>query len=157
MPWKAIIRGGLLFGVIAGIFGMAVELIAALVGREVTSSMTTAFVAAALGFLIIGGAGYKIGQDLKTVAPAWRLGALAGALSELIRTIGASAVLNIVPAGQALFARLTPQEQRQAQDPVFLITTLAIQIVSATLFGALLGWLGAWAALRFGPPKRPRG
>ena len=156
MPWKAIIRGGLLFGVIAGIFGMAVELIAALIGNEVRSSMTTAFVSATLGFLIIGGAGQKIGQETKNVAPAWRLGALAGALGEVIRTVGASAVLSILPAGQALFARLTPQEQRQENDPVFLITTLAIQLVSATLFGALLGWLGAWAALRFGPPKTPR-
>ena len=156
MPWKAIIRGGLLFGVIAGIFGMAVELIAALIGNEVRSSMTTAFVSATLGFLIIGGAGQKIGQETKNVAPAWRLGALAGALGEVIRTVGASAVLSILPAGQALFARLTPQEQRQDNDPVFLITTLAIQLVSATLFGALLGWLGAWAALRFGPPKTPR-
>lgn len=156
MPWKAIIRGGLLFGVIAGIFGMAVELIAALIGNEVTSSMTTAFVSATLGFLIIGGAGQKIGQETKNVAPAWRLGALAGALGEVIRTVGASAVLSILPAGQVLFSRLTPQEQRQANDPVFLITTLAIQLVSATLFGALLGWLGAWAALRFGPPKTPR-
>jgi hypothetical protein len=156
MPWKAIIRGGLVFGVFAGIFGMAVELIAALIGHEVTSSMTTAFVSATLGFLIIGGAGQKIGTESKNVAPAWRLGALAGALGEVIRTVGASAVLSIVPAGQALFARLTPAEQRQAQDPAFLITTLAIQLVSATLFGALLGWLGAWAALRFGPPKTPR-
>ena len=61
MPWKAIIRGGLLFGVFAGLFGMAVELIAALIGHEVSSSMTTAFVSATLGFLIIGGAGQRIG------------------------------------------------------------------------------------------------
>lgn len=155
MPWKAIVRGGLLFGLIAGIFGIAVVLIASLIGNEASPSMATKFVVSGLGFLIFGGAGRRIGLEFKAAAPAWRMGALAGALSELIRTFGASLVLALLPAGQALFNRLPSQQQRLATDPLYVASTLALDVLVVTVFGGLVGWLGAWASLQFGPPTKP--
>jgi hypothetical protein len=154
--WAKTIRAALIYGVLAGIFGMLVILIAFFVGGQLTRTGPSAFVGSVLSFLIIGGAARKLAIETKVVGVGWRMGALAGGLSELIGTMGSAVVLSLTPAAQATFARLARQQQHQASDPGALLANLVLDLAVVMVFGALFGTLGAWSAHRFGPPSNPK-
>jgi hypothetical protein len=149
--WVKIVRSALVYGVLAGIFSMLVILIAFFVGHQSSRDGATGFVTALLSFLIIGGAARTLASETRVVGVGWRMGALAGGLSELIATMGSAIVLTLTPAAMARLSR-----QHQSADPGTVIATLVLDLVSVMIFGALLGWLGAWSALRFGPPSKPK-
>jgi hypothetical protein len=153
--WAKTVRAALIYGLLGGIFAMLVILIAFFVGHELTRNGASAFVSSVLSFLIIGGAARKLAIETKVVGVGWRMGALAGGLSELIGTIGSAIVLSLTPAAQATFARLGRQ-QNQSSDPGTLLATLVLDLAVVMVFGALFGSLGAWSALRFGPPSEPK-
>ena len=84
------------------------------------------------------------------------MGAIAGGLSELMRTVVAAIILSYLPIGQAAFNRLSPADQRAASDTGTLVLNLSLDLALAIIFGALIGWLGAWSLLRFRPPREPK-
>ena len=144
-----------MFGVIAGAFSLLIRLVSVFATTEVTPTVFSDFVTSALGLLIIGGAGRKLAASTRSVGPAVPMGAVAGGVSELFRTVVAALILSYLPVGQAAFNRLSPIEQRQASDLGDLIVTLGLDLALAMAFGALIGWLGAWSLLRFRPPREP--
>jgi hypothetical protein len=121
----------------------------------VTPTVFSDFVTSAIGLLIIGGAGRQVAASTRSIGPAIPMGAIAGGISELFRTLLAALILSYLPIGQAAFNRLSPLEQRQASDLGNLILTLGLDLALAMAFGALIGWLGAWSLLRFRPPREP--
>ncbi|HEY8736492.1 MAG TPA: hypothetical protein VIO62_05560 [Candidatus Dormibacteraeota bacterium] len=150
-----VIRDGLLFGLIGAIFGVIVLLGAVYVGREFPLSSFSSLTGTVLSFLIFGSAGRKIAIQTRSATAAWQVGAIAGGVSELVRTVAVSIFLSFSPTGQAAFDRLSPAAQQSASDPASQIANLAIYLGAAIIFGGLAAWLGAWALLRFGPPSTP--
>jgi hypothetical protein len=150
-----VLREGLVFGLIAGAFALVVRLVSVFVTNEVMPSVFADFVTSALGLLIIGGAGRKLAASTRSVGPAVAMGAIAGGISELFRTVVVDLILSYLPVGQAAFNRLSPLEQRQSSDLGNLILTVGLVLALAMAFGALIGWLGAWSLLRFRPPREP--
>src|SRR5881296_3090730 len=91
-----------------------------------------------------------------TVTPqalAWDGSALW--MSELMRNLVAAMIISYLPAGQSAFAHLTPAAKRAATDTSALAVALGQQLGLAIVVGAMIGWLGAWALLRFQPPREP--
>ncbi|HEY9288988.1 MAG TPA: hypothetical protein VIT43_13300 [Candidatus Dormibacteraeota bacterium] len=152
-----ILREGLIFGVIAGIMALIIRLVSVMATNDLTPTTFADFVTSALGLLVIGGAGRKLAAFTKATTAGLQMGALAGGISELFRTIIASIVLSYLPAGQAAVAHLSPSDRAAAEDTTRLIVNLGLDLALAVLFGALIGWLGAWSLLQFRPPREPRG
>lgn len=151
-----ILREGLLFGLIAGLFALIVRVVSVLAVNDLSPTMFSNFVTTALGLLIIGGASRKLAAITRETTPSLQMGALAGGISELFRTVVADIVLSYLPAGQAAFNHLTPSQKVAAADTTKLIVTLGTELALAILFGALIGWLGAWSLLQFRPPREPK-
>lgn len=151
-----VLREGLVFGLIAGVFALIIRLVAALATNDITPTMFADFVTSALGLLIVGGAGRKLAVLTRSATPAIQMGAIAGGISELFRTVVADIMLSYMPVGIAAVARLTPAERASDADPTRLIVNLGLDLGLAVLFGALIGWLGAWSLLQFRPPREPR-
>lgn len=150
-----IAREGLLFGVLAGAFVLIVRLVAVLATGNVNMTTFSDFVTSALILLIIGGAGRKVGALTKTTAAGLQMGALAGGISELFRTVVASIVLSYLPAGEAAIAHMSAADRAAADDPGKLILNLGFYLALGVIFGAIIGWLGAWSLLQFRPPREP--
>lgn len=148
---------GVVLGVVAGVFAMAIQAIAAYVAREVDISNFTRYVSTAIGFLIIGGAARRLAAEWKSTTPGWQVGALIGGVSEAIGAVGGAVILAFSPVGQAAFSHLSVREQQASQDPGFVIAALAAEVGTMVLFGALVGWLAAWSVVRFSGPNRPQG
>jgi hypothetical protein len=151
-----VLREGLVFGVIAGAFVLLVRLVAAYATNDVTPTSFSDFVTSALGLLIVGGAGRKLAALTKTTSAGLQMGAIAGGISELFRTVVAAIILSYMPAGQAAFNKLSPVAKREASDMGSLIVNLGLDLALAITFGAMIGWLGAWSLLRFRPPREPQ-
>lgn len=150
-----VLREGLLFGVIAGTFVLIVRLVAVFATNDVTPTSFSDFVTSALGLLIVGGAGRKIAASTKTTSAGLQMGAIAGGISELFRTVVAAIILSYMPAGQAAYNKLSPVAKREASDLGSLVINLGLDLALAIVFGAMIGWLGAWSLLRFRPPREP--
>jgi hypothetical protein len=146
----------LVFGLIAGVFALVVRLVAVFATNDVTPTVFSDFVTSALGLLIVGGAARKLAETTKETTPGLQMGAIAGGVSELMRTVVAALILSYLPIGQTAFNRLSPAAQRAASDTRTLIINLSLDLALAIIFGALIGWLGAWSLLRFRPPREPR-
>ena len=152
-----VLREGLLFGVIGGLFALLVRLVAVYATHDLTPTMFENFVSSALGFLIIGGAGRKLAASTKSTNPALQMGALAGGISELFHSVVAALILTYLPVGQAAFDRLSPAAKRQAADTGGQLINLGLDLAIVIVFGAMIGWLGAWTLLTFRPPREPQG
>ena len=152
-----VLREGLLFGVIGGLFALLVRLVAVYATHDLAPSMFENFVSSALGFLIIGGAGRKLAASTKSTNPAQQMGAIAGGISELFHSVVAALILTYLPVGQAAFDRLTPAAKRQAADTGGQLINLGLDLAIVIVFGAMIGWLGAWTLLTFRPPREPQG
>jgi hypothetical protein len=152
-----VIREGLVFGAIAGVFALLVRLVAVYATHDLTPTMFSNFVNSALGFLIIGGAGRKLAASTKTTNPALQMGAIAGGISELFHTVVAALILNYLPVGQEAFNRLSPAAKREATDTGAQMINLGLDLAVVIVFGAMIAWLGAWTLLTFRPPREPQG
>ena len=146
-----------MFGVIAGIFALLVRLVAVYATHDLTPTIFSNFVTSALGFLIIGGAGRKLAASTKSTNPALQMGAIAGGISELFHTVVAALILTYLPIGQAAFNRLSPAAKRDATDTGTQLFNLGLDLAVVIVFGAMIGWLGAWTLLTFRPPREPQG
>ena len=152
-----VLREGLLFGVIGGVFALLVRLVAVYATHNLTPNTFENFVGSALGFLIIGGAGRKLAASTKSTNPALQMGAIAGGISELFHTVVAALILSYLPVGQAAFNRLSPAAKREATDTGAQMINLGLDLAVVIVFGALIGWLGAWTLLTFRPPRERQG
>jgi hypothetical protein len=150
-----VLREGLIFGVIGGLFALLVRVVAVYATHDLTPGMFENFVSSVLGFLIIGGAGRKLAALTKSTNPALQMGAIAGGISELFHSVGAALVLTYLPVGQLAFDRLSPTAKRQAADTGAQLITLGLDLAVVVVFGAMIGWLGAWTVLTFRPPREP--
>ncbi|TMF20247.1 MAG: hypothetical protein E6H90_12425 [Chloroflexi bacterium] len=150
-----VLREGLVFGLIAGAFALVIRLVALLATGTAMPNPFSSFVTTALTLLIIGGAGRKLAAATGTTTPSLQMGALAGGISELMRNLVAAIIISYLPAGQSAFAHLTPAARRAATDTSTLAVALGQQLGLAIVVGAMIGWLGAWALLRFQPPREP--
>lgn len=148
-----VLREGLVFGLISGAFALTVRLVAVFATNDITPTTLSDFVTSALGLLIVGGAARKLAASTGSLTPSWQMGAVAGGISELFRTVVAAIILSYLPVGQAAFAHLSPQAQHEASDTGTLVLNLALDLALAMTFGGLIGWLGAWSILRLGPPR----
>ena len=146
-----------MFGLIAGAFALAIRLVAFFATNDLSPGPLADFVTSALTLLIVGGAARKLAETTRETTPGLQLGAIAGGVSELFRTIVAdNIIIFYVPAGHAAFNRLSPAAQRAAADTGTLVINLSLDLALAIIFGALIGWLGAWSLLRFRPPREPK-
>ncbi len=152
-----VLRDGLIFGILAGLFALIIRLVAAQATSSITPTMFADFVTSALGLLIIGGAGRKLAARTNATTASLQMGAIAGGVSELFRTVIADIVLSLLPVGQAAVARMSASDRAAAADTTRLIVNLGLDLALAVLFGALIGWLGAWSLLQFRPPRKPAG
>jgi hypothetical protein len=152
-----VLRDGLIFGILAGLFALIIRLVAAQATFSTTPTMFADFVTSALGLLIIGGAGRKLAARTSATTASLQMGAIAGGVSELFRTVIAEIVLSLLPVGHAAFARMSASDRAAAVDTTRLIVNLGLDLALAVLFGALIGWLGAWSLLQFRPPRKPTG
>jgi hypothetical protein len=152
-----VLREGLIFGVIGGLFALLVRLVAVYATHDLTPNMFENFVSSVLGFLIIGGAGRKLAALTKSTNPAVQMGAIAGGISELFHNVVAALILTYLPVGQVAFDRLSPAAKRQAADTGAQLIGLGLDLAVVILFGAMIGWLGAWTLLTFRPPREPQG
>jgi hypothetical protein len=152
-----VIREGVVFGIIAGVFAVLVRLVAVYATHDLNPTMFSNFVNSALGFLIIGGAGRKLAASTKTTNPALQMGAIAGGISELFHTVVAAVILTYLPVGQAAFDRLSPAAKRQATDTGAQVINLGLDLAVVIVFGGMIAWLGAWSLLTFRPPREPEG
>jgi len=152
---RLVIRDGLVFGMISSVFAVVVLMGAIYIAREYPLSSFSSLTGTVLSFLIFGAAGRKIAIATRDTTAAWQMGAVAGGISELIRTIAISVLVAVSPTGQAALNRLSPAAQQSAQDPATQIANLAVYLAAAIVFGGLAAWLGAWSLLRFGPPGAP--
>jgi hypothetical protein len=152
-----VIREGLVFGVIAGVFALLVRLVSVYATHDLTPTMFSNFVTSVLGFLIIGGAGRKLAAVTKSTNPALQMGAIAGGISELFHTVVAALILTYLPVGQAAFDRLSPAAKREATDTGTQLFNLGLDLAVVIVFGAMIAWLGAWSLLTFRPPREPQG
>jgi hypothetical protein len=154
---RLVLREGLVFGVIAGVFALMVRLVAVFATNDVTPTAFSDFVTSALGLLIVGGVGRKLAATTKSTTVGLQVGAIAGGISEVFRTLVAAVILSYLPAGQAAFNRLSPVAKQAASDMGTLLINLGLDLALAVVFGAMIGWLGAWSLLRFRPPREPQG
>jgi len=145
------------FGVIAGVFALLVRLVAVYATHDLTPTVFSNSVTSALGFLIIGGAGRKLAASTKSTNPALQMGAIAGGISELFRTVVADLILTYLPMGQAAYNRLSPAAKREATDTGTQLFNLGLDLALVIVFGAMIAWLGAWSLLTFRPPHEPQG
>ena len=152
-----VLREGLVFGVIGGVFALLIRLVSVYATNDLMGSVFSNYVTVALTFLIIGGAGRKLAASTKSTSVALQMGAIAGGISELFHTLIAAEILSYLPVGQAAFNRLSPLAKRQASDSAAQVLNLSLDLALAVIFGALIGWLGAWTLLRFRPPREPQG
>lgn len=152
-----VLREGLIFGVLAGILALIIRIVAVLATNDITPTMFSDFTTSALGLLIVGGAGRKLAAITKTTTASVQMGALAGGISELFRTVVADIILAYLPAGQAAVARMSTTQRAAAENTSQLIINLGLDLALAVVFGALIGWLGAWSLLQFQPPREPKG
>ncbi len=152
-----VIREGVVFGVIAGVFAVLLRLVALYATHDLTPTMFSNFVNSALGFLIIGGAGRKLAASTKASNPALQMGAIAGGISALFYAVVATLILSYLPAGQAAFDRLSPVAKREATDTGVQLFNLGLYLAAGIVFGAMIAWLGAWSLLTFRPPREPQG
>ena len=152
-----VLREGLVFGVIAGVFALLIRVVAVYATNDLMATLFSNYVTVALSFLIIGGAGRKLAASTKTTSAGLQMGAIAGGISELFHTVVAAEILSYLPAGQAAFNRLSPLAKRQASDAAAQVLNLSLDLALGVIFGALIGWLGAWTLLRFRPPREPQG
>ena len=152
-----VLREGLLFGIIGGVLALLVRLVSVYATHDLTPTTFSNFVTSALGFLIIGGAGRKLAATTKSTNPALQMGAIAGGISELFHTVVAALILNYLPVGQAAFNRLSPAAKREATDTGSQMINLGLDLAVVIVFGAMIGWLGAWTLLTFRPPREPQG
>ncbi|HYM50590.1 MAG TPA: hypothetical protein VET65_08450 [Candidatus Limnocylindrales bacterium] len=150
---RAILRMGLVFGVIGGAFEVALQVIAAYVAHESGTSTFTRYVSTAISFLIIGGAARHLARERGTTTPGWQVGGVIGAVTALIGSLGGRLIASASPVGQAALAHLSAPDRQLANDPGFVAAVLVAELGTMTLFGALIGWLAAWGAVRFGGPK----
>ena len=150
-----IVRDGLLFGTIGGAFSVVVFLAAVYIAREFPLGTFSSLTGTVLTFLVFGSAGRRVAMATRSTTAAWQMGAIAGGISEVIRTIAVSAFLTLSPTGQAIFNRMSPGAQQAATDTASQIANLAIYLGAAIVFGGLAAWLGAWSLIRFGPPSEP--
>lgn len=150
-----IVRDGLLFGTIGGAFSVVVFLAAVYIAREFPLGTFSSLTGTVLTFLVFGSAGRRVAIATRSTTAAWQMGAIAGGISELIRTIAVSAFLTLSPTGQAIFNRMSPGAQQAATDTASQLANLAIYLGAAIVFGGLAAWLGAWSLIRFGPPSEP--
>ena len=150
-----VLREGLVFGLIAGTFVLIVRLVAVFATNDVTPTSFSDFVTSALGLLIVGGAGRKIAASTKTTSAGLQMGAIAGGISELFHSVVAALILTYLPVGQAAFDRLSPAAKRQAADTGGQLINLGLDLAVVIVFGAMIGWLGAWTLLTFRPPREP--
>jgi hypothetical protein len=139
-----VLREGLVFGVIGGVFALLIRLVSVYATNDLMGSVFSNYVTVALSFLIIGGAGRKLAASTKSTSPALQMGAIAGGISELFHTLIAAEILSYLPVGQA-------------SDSAAQVLNLSLDLALAVIFGALIGWLGAWTLLRFRPPREPQG
>ena len=147
-----VVRDGLLFGAIGGAFSVVVFLAAVYIAREFPLGIFSSLTGTVLTFLVFGAAGRKLATATRSTTAAWQMGAIAGGVSELIRTVAVSVFLSLSPTGQAIFNRLGASTQQAATDPASEIANLAVYLGAAIIFGGLAAWLGAWSLIRFGPP-----
>jgi hypothetical protein len=150
-----IVRDGLLFGLIGGAFSVIVFLAAVYIAREFPLGTFSSLTGTVLTFLVFGSAGRKLAIATRSTTAAWQMGAIAGGVSELIRTVAVSVFLTFSPSGQAIFNRMSAGAQQAATDNASQIANLAIYLGAAIVFGGLAAWLGAWSLIRFGPPSEP--
>ena len=73
-----VLREGLVFGLIAGVFSLVIRLVALLATGTAMPNPFSSFVTTALTLLIIGGAGRKLAAATGTTTPSLQMGALAG-------------------------------------------------------------------------------
>jgi len=149
MIGKTVLRPGLLFGTLSGIFTLAVQLMAVYV--IVAATMEVAMVGSILEFLIIGSAGRRAGGETRRTGPGIAVGALAGGISELIHSVGSAVVLLSLPGSRGAVLGRTSSG---SADPLALAGLIVFRIALLIGFGALFGWLGAWSAVRFGSSER---
>ncbi len=152
-----VLREGLIFGVIGGVFALLIRLVAVYATHDLTPNVLENFVSSILGFLIIGGAGRKLAAMTKSTNPALQMGAIAGGISELFHNVVAALILTYLPVGQVAYDRLSPAEKRQAADTGAQLIGLGLDLAVVILFGAMIAWLGAWTLLTFRPPREPLG
>src|SRR5258708_23763393 len=112
-----VIREGLVFGVIAGVFALLVRLVAVYATHDLTPTIFSNFINSALGFLIIGGAGRKLAASTKTTNPALQMGAIAGGVSQVFHTVVAAVILTYLPVGQGALDPLSPAAQHAGTGP----------------------------------------
>ncbi|MDQ6713229.1 MAG: hypothetical protein M3Z28_08590 [Candidatus Dormibacteraeota bacterium] len=152
-----VLREGLLFGIIGGVFALLVRLVAVYATHDLTPNVLENFVSSVLGFLIIGGAGRKLAALTKSTNPALQMGALAGGITELFHTVVSALILSYLPVGDVAFNRLSPAAKRAATDTGAQLISLGLDLAVVIVFGAMIGWLGAWTLLTFRPPREPQG
>src|SRR2546428_7709978 len=118
MDRQAIVRTGLLFGAVSGVFALAVQLVGFYIIRD--QNPWTSIAGAMLELLIIGEAGRVLGRASGRVAAGVWAGAIAGGLSELINHTLGDAAFTYSPAGQAAGGALTAGERGAVPDPPYL-------------------------------------
>ena len=150
-----VLREGLLFGAIAGVFTLVIRLVALLATNSDAPTPLSSVVANALILLIVGGAGRKLAAATRATGPAFQMGAIAGGTSEMIRNVLGGILISYLPIGRAAYAHLSLAARRASSDPGMLIASLGIQLGLAILFGAMIAWIAGWVRLRFGPPGEP--
>ena len=150
-----VLREGLIFGVLAGVFALIIRLVALLATNSAMPNPFSSFVTTALTLLIIGGAGRKLAATTGTTTPSLQMGALAGGITELMRNLVAAIIISYLPAGQSALAHLTPAARQAASDTGGVAIALGQQLGLEIVVGAMIGWFGAWALLRFQPPRKP--
>lgn len=151
-----IVREGLLFGVLAGVFALIVRVVAVVATNSVNATTFSDFVTSALTLLIIGGAGRKVGAMTKSTTAALQMGAIAGGIGEIFRTVVASIILSYLPAASYALQHMSASDKAISDDPTKLILNLGFYLALAVVFGALIGWMGAWSLLQFRPPREPQ-
>jgi hypothetical protein len=151
-----VVREGFIFGLIAGAFALMVRLVAIAATNDISPTPLSDFVTSALGLLIVGGAARKIAAATRDISAGWQMGAVAGGISEIIRTVVAGLILPYLPFAQVALAHLNQNVTSAANDARTLVITLGLDLGLSIIFGALIGWLGAWSRLRLGPPRTPQ-
>jgi hypothetical protein len=150
---RLVLLVGLVFGLLASLFELAVQAISAFIAREVEIGVFTQYVSAALGFLIAGEAARRVAGETKERSNGWEVGAIIGAISGLVGSLGGAVIVSFSPVADAIIKSLSPQELQAANDPTAIAAALTVRVGVSLIFGALVGWLAAWSLLRFPPPR----
>src|SRR3989442_4446003 len=115
MDRRAIVRTGLLFGAVSGVFALAVQLVGFYIIRD--QNPWTSIAGAMLELLIIGEAGRVLGRASGRVAAGVWAGAIAGGLNELINHTLGDAAFTYSPAGQGAWGPPTAGGPEHDSDP----------------------------------------